>query len=332
VVSTLPTVADDVEDRLPPIEVESYLTHLAVERGRSPRTLAAYRTDLSRWSSFLDQRGVSFAGAAEGDVADYTARLREAGYAPASMQRMTSAVRGVYRFLVVEGVCALDPTREVELPPKADPLPKALGEEEVGAMLDAVGRASADGDPLMLRDAALIEILYATGARVSEVCGLGFGDLDLEARLVRLFGKRSKERIVPMGVPAVEATARWIEQGRPVLAERAGRSTRHADRSDADAVLLGARGHRLSRQAAWEVIRRWAREAGVEGDVSPHVLRHSCATHLLDHGADIRTVAEMLGHASVSTTQIYTRVATARLFESYRSAHPRASRSKGSAR
>ena len=309
---------------MPPLEVESYLTHLSVERGRSVRTLAAYRGDLRRWDDFLLDRGVPLLAARESEVAEYVACLVRDGYAPASVHRMTSAVRGLYRFLVVEGRCDDDPTREVALARRPDPLPKALGEEEVAALLDAVGRAAGGGDPVALRDAALLELLYASGARVSEVCGLGFGDLDLDAGLVRLFGKRAKERIVPIGAPAVRATARWLDEGRPVLVERARRSVRGSNRDDADAVLLGVQGRRLSRQAAWEVMRRWAVVAGVSGEVSPHALRHSCATHLLDHGADLRTVAEMLGHASVSTTQIYTRVATARLFEAYRTAHPRA--------
>jgi integrase/recombinase XerD len=303
---------------------ESYLTHLLVERGRSTRTLAAYRSDLLRWTGFLREREVELLSAGEGDVADYAASLGREGYAPASVQRMMSAVRGLHRFLVVEGCCAHDPTTEVSLPRRPDPLPKALSQQQVTDVLDAAGAAAADGDPEALRDAALLELLYASGARVSEVCGLGFGDLDLEAGLVRLFGKRAKERIVPIGRPAVGAVARWLEEGRPALVARARCGDRRTARSDADAVLLGVRGRRLGRQSAWEVIRRRAREAGVPGEVSPHVLRHSCATHLLDNGADIRTVAELLGHASVSTTQIYTRVATARLFEAYRSAHPRA--------
>jgi integrase/recombinase XerD len=308
-----------------PLEVESFLTHLMVERGRSARTLSAYRSDLGRWDGFLHSRGVPLLDAREADVVEYVASLERDGYAAASVQRMMSAVRGLYRFLVVEACCSDDPTREVSLARRPDPLPKALGEEEVAALLDAVGSAAKGGEPVALRDAAVLELLYASGARVSEVCGVGFGDVDLEAGLIRVLGKRSKERIVPIGAPAVRATARWLELGRPVLAERARRSARRAVRDDADAVLLGVQGRRLSRQAAWEAIRRWAKVAGVSGEISPHVLRHSCATHLLDHGADLRTVAEMLGHASVSTTQIYTRVATARLFEAYRQAHPRAS-------
>src|SRR5690606_28940979 len=166
---------------------------------------------------------------------------------------------------------------------------------------------------LALRDLALLEVLYGTGARVSEVCGLGFGAVDLDGALLRVLGKRSKERIVPMGRPAIRAVAQWLDAGRPVVVPERWRS-----RDDADAVFLGSRGSRLTRQGAWLVLQRWARAAGLAGDVSPHVLRHSCATHLLDHGADVRTVQELLGHASISTTQIYTRVATERLWQAYR--------------
>jgi site-specific recombinase XerD len=162
-------------------------------------------------------------------------------------------------------------------------------------------------------------VLYGTGARISEVCGLGFGDVDLDGALVRLFGKRSKERIVPLARPAVRALAVWFDEGRPSLVPDRWRS-----RDDADAVFLGARGSRLTRQGAWLVLQKWARPVGLADQVSPHVLRHSCATHLLDRGADIRTVQELLGHASISTTQIYTRVATERLWQAYRDAHPRA--------
>jgi site-specific recombinase XerD len=199
-------------------------------------------------------------------------------------------------------------------------LPKALAEDQVMALLGAVEDAvAADRAPLALRDLALLEVLYGTGARISEVCGLGFGDVDLDGALVRLFGKRSKERIVPLGRPAIRALAEWFDEGRPALVPATWRS-----RDDADAVFLGARGSRLTRQGAWLVLQRWSRTVGLADQVSPHVLRHSCATHLLDHGADIRTVQELLGHASISTTQIYTRVATERLWQAYRDAHPRA--------
>lgn len=309
-----------------PLTVESFLTHLVVERGRSPRTIAAYRGDLERWVGFLESRGSSVEEASNTDLGEYVDHLGRSGLAPASVIRMASSVRGMYGFLTGEGLLSEDPSTGLELRRRPDPLPRALSLDEVDHLLGVVSAAAELGEPVHLRDAALLELLYATGARVSEACALGFGDLDLDSRLVRLTGKRSKERIVPLGQPARVAVEVWLENGRPELLV-GGSGTRgggSAARDAADAVFLGARGRRLSRQAAWEVMKRWSALAGLRADVSPHVLRHSCATHLLDNGADIRTVAELLGHASVSTTQIYTRVATSRLFESYREAHPRA--------
>jgi integrase/recombinase XerD len=195
-------------------------------------------------------------------------------------------------------------------------LPKALSEEEVGRLLAApVGEG-----PAVLRDRAMLEVLYGTGVRVSELVGLSIGDIDLDAALLRAFGKGSKERIVPIGVPAVRSLVAWLGPGgRPALAPAQWRR-----RGDADAVFLNLRGGRLSRQGAWDVLRRHAQRVGLQGKLSPHVLRHSCATHMLDHGADIRAVQELLGHASISTTQVYTMVSTERLWDVYRNAHPRA--------
>lgn len=303
---------------------ESFLTHLVVERGRSPRTISAYRSDLLRWVGWLEHRGTDVVSADAEDVRTYSAMLRASDFADASVTRMLVSVRGLHQFLATEGIAASDPTSEVETPRRPDSLPKALSESEVTAILDAVASVAATGDPVAIRDKALLEFLYGTGARVSEACGLRFGDLDIDGGLARVLGKRSKERILPLGRPAVRSLAEYLDDGRPRLVAAVAEAGRSMGRDDADAVFLGVRGRRISRQAVWESIRRWATEAGVSGDISPHVLRHSCATHLLDNGADIRTVAELLGHASVSTTQIYTRVATERLFDSWRSAHPRA--------
>jgi integrase/recombinase XerD len=195
-------------------------------------------------------------------------------------------------------------------------LPKPLTEAEVTSLLDAVIAT----DPIGIRDRAMLELLYATGARISEVCGLSMGDIDFDQQLVRLFGKGSKERIVPYGRAAAAALEEWFSpRGRMLLAPEQWRK-----RSDAEAVFLNARGQRVTRQSAWAVVKRYGRRAGITGDLSPHVLRHSCATHLLDHGADLRVVQEMLGHASLSTTQVYTKVSQERLWEVYRRAHPRA--------
>ncbi|HET6949630.1 MAG TPA: tyrosine-type recombinase/integrase, partial [Acidimicrobiales bacterium] len=195
-------------------------------------------------------------------------------------------------------------------------LPKALSEEEVAALLGAV----VGDEPAARRDRAILEVLYGTGARISELVGLRLGDVDLESALLRVFGKGSRERVVPVGRPAVAALVAWLGPGgRPAFVP-----DRWARRGDADAVFLNRRGGRLTRQGAWLVVRRWGGEVGLAGRLTPHVLRHSCATHMLDHGADLRAVQEMLGHASLSTTQVYTKVSTERLFAAYRAAHPRA--------
>ena len=304
-----------------PIETEAFLTHLTVERGRSERTVRAYRSDLLRYCGFLSEAGVDPLRATEADVEAWSAQLRSSGLAPSSVTRMLVSLRGMYRHLQGEGIIEVDPAAAIELPGGVDSLPKALPQQDVATMLDTVAGAAAGGGAVDLRDSALLEFLYGTGARVSEACGLGFGDLDLDARLARVLGKRDKERLVPLGRPVVDAMGKWLDTGRPELVGKRG------TRDDADAVFLGARGRRLSRQAAWTTIRRRAAEAGITAEISPHVLRHSCATHMLEGGADIRTVAELLGHASVSTTQVYTRVATDSLFDSYRAAHPRAAAS-----
>jgi integrase/recombinase XerD len=308
------------------LPAEAFLTHLAVEKGRAAHTLDAYRRDLRRYQAFIATRGHSVDDAGPDDVAAFAVELRTSGLAPASVTRTLVAVRTMHRFLAAEGLADADPTVDLETPRRPQALPRALDEDDVVAILDAVDVAAADGDPLALRDRALLEVLYGTGVRVSEACGCDFADLDLDGALLRVLGKRSRERIVPLGRPAIRALAAYLDAGRPALA--AGRSV---TRRDAEAVFLGARGRRLGRQGAWDALRRWASTVGLADRVSPHVLRHSCATHLLDHGADIRTVQELLGHASISTTQIYTRVATERLAEAYRAAHPRAGGPPGSA-
>jgi integrase/recombinase XerD len=222
----------------------------------------------------------------------------------------------LHRYLVTEGERPDDPTADLEGVRVPAGLPKPLSEAEVASLLDAV----VGHDAVALRDRALLELLYATGARISEACGLSMGDIDFDARLVRLFGKGSKERIVPYGRAAGAALDDWFSpRGRMAMAPVQWRR-----RDDAEAVFLNRRGGRLTRQAAWAVVRHYGQRAGIEAELSPHVLRHSCATHLLDHGADLRVVQELLGHASISTTQLYTKVSQERLFEVYRAAHPRA--------
>jgi integrase/recombinase XerD len=253
------------------------------------------------------------------------ARLRSEGRAAASVARALVSVRTLHRFLADEGRLAGDPAAFVAAPKVPQGLPKPLTEDEVRSLLGAV----VGDEPAVRRDRALLELLYGTGARISEACGLSLGDLDLDASLVRLFGKGSKERVVPLGRFAREALAAWLAPGgrdRLVADRAAGRSTgaRRTTRHDAEAVFLNQRGGRLSRQGAWAVVRRYGDVVGLGDRLSPHVLRHSCATHLLDHGADIRVVQELLGHASISTTQVYTKVSTERLREVYDAAHPRA--------
>jgi integrase/recombinase XerD len=300
---------------LPP-EAEDLLLWLAAERGRSINTLTAYRRDLRAYASWLAERGLAVREVAETDVIAYIGALRERGLAPASVARSLVPVRSLHRFLAAEGQVAIDPAAHVERPRVPRGLPKALSEEEVARLL-----AAPTGDEAIARrDRAMLEVLYGTGVRVSELVGLSLGDVDLDASLLRAFGKGSKERIVPIGGHATRALVSWLgDGGRPELAPAQWRR-----RGDAEAVFLGARGGRLTRQGAWDVLRRHGEQVGLAGRLSPHVLRHSCATHMLDHGADIRAVQELLGHASITTTQLYTLVSTERLWEVYRSAHPRA--------
>jgi integrase/recombinase XerD len=299
-----------------PGEVEEFLSWLGVERGRSPNTLAAYRRDLTAYAEFLAGRHIPLEEVKERVVEDYLAFLRAAGRAPSSVARALVAVRSLHRFLEDEGVTTENPAQDVERPRVPAGLPKALSEDEVGMLLAAV----VGEDPIARRDRAILEVLYACGLRVSELVGLSLADLDLDARLVRAFGKGSKERVVPVGRLASEALTAWLSpSGRGALVPE-----RWARRGDAEAVFLNARGGRLSRQGAWGVVRHYGDRVGLSDRLTPHVLRHSCATHMLDHGADIRVVQELLGHASISTTQVYTRVSTERLRRVYEAAHPRA--------
>ncbi len=298
-----------------PGEALEFLSWLSVERGRSVNTIAAYRRDLTGYVAFLRARGLLPATATPAAVEEYVATLVAAGRAPSSVARALVAVRGLHSFLEEEGI-GEDPTVDVGRPRVPAGLPKALREDEVARLL-----ASVTGDDAVARrDRAALEVLYSCGLRVSELVGLSLGDVDLDGGLVRAFGKGSKERIVPLGRLASAAVAAWLAPGgRDELVP-----TRWRRRNDAEAVFLNRRGGRLSRQGAWAVVRRHADAVGLADRLTPHVLRHSCATHMLDHGADIRVVQELLGHASISTTQIYTRVSTERLQQAYEQAHPRA--------
>lgn len=305
----------DAGDRLDDA-MEDFLIWLAVEKGRSPNTLSAYRRDLHRYADHLARRSSTPLTAIDDDVIAFVHVLTGEGLAPSSITRTLVAVRGMHRFLVAEELRADDPAAEIEMPRVPRGLPKALTLEQVTALIEVV----TGDDAVARRDRAILETLYGTGVRISELVGMSLGDADLHDGLVRVLGKGSKERIVPLGRHAASALSEWFTaSGRGVMEPE-----RWARRDDADAVFLNQRGGRLSRQGAWGVVRGYGLKVGLIGELSPHVLRHSCATHMLDHGADIRTVQELLGHASISTTQIYTKVSTERLLAVYRAAHPRA--------
>jgi integrase/recombinase XerD len=301
-----------------PLAAEEFLGWLAVERGRSANTLAAYRRDLRAYVGWLAARGLTVDRVTEPDIERWVGERRTSGAAPSSVTRALVAVRTFHRFCAEEGRTAADPAAHVAPPRKPAALPKALTEAEVTTLLDAVVGA----EPVDRRNRALLELLYGTGARISEACGLSLADLDLDAGLARVFGKGAKERVVPLGSIARSALRDWLSpNGRGAL-----EPVRWARRGDADAVFLNRRGGRLSRQAAWTVVKDYGDRVGIGDRLSPHVLRHSCATHMIEHGADIRIVQELLGHASVSTTQVYTRVSAERLRHVFDAAHPRAGR------
>jgi integrase/recombinase XerD len=309
-------------ERVPlPREAEEFLSWLGVERGRSANTLAAYRRDLNTYWAFLRDRGLAVTAVTEPVVEDYVASLRGEGRAPSSIARALVTVRSLHRFLVDEGMTSVDPTDAVGSPRVPQGLPKALTETEIERLLAAV----AGDDARARRDRAILEVLYGCGLRISELVGLSLADLDLEQGFLRAFGKGAKERVVPVGRFAREALGAWLTPaGRGAMVPE-----RVARRDDADAVFLNSRGRRLSRQGAWGIVRRYGDRVGLGDRLSPHVLRHSCATHMLDHGADIRAVQELLGHASISTTQVYTKVSTERLWRVYAEAHPRARARRG---
>ncbi|MFY0405998.1 site-specific tyrosine recombinase XerD [Solicola sp. PLA-1-18] len=298
--------------------VEDYLGHLGVERGLAANTLSSYRRDLRRYRSFLRSRGIeSPDGVAEADVTDFLAHLREGDedhppLGASSAARTVVAARGFHKFVLREGLTTVDPSASVRPPAPAKRLPKAISVEQVEALLTA---AAAPGTALAARDRTLLEVLYGTGARISEAVGLDVDDVDLESGSVLLRGKGSKQRVVPLGSYAADALVGYLGGARGDLAQP-GR--------ERAAVFLNARGGRLSRQSAWSVLVQAADRAELGVDVSPHTLRHSFATHLLDGGADVRVVQELLGHASVTTTQVYTLVTIERLREVYATSHPRA--------
>ena len=305
--------------------INGYLDHLLVERGLAKNSMSAYRRDLARYQEFLVSRGIAeFSSVTANEISEFLISLRlgsdqHPALAPSSAARTLIAVRGLHAFLAKEGITASDSARAVKPPGVSKRLPKALTFAEIERLLAAVGAGSdSDVSVLMMRDHALLELLYGTGARISELTDLSLDDvstLSKELPILRLKGKGDKERLVPVGSHALRALERYLVRSRPVLSGKSTSST---------ALFLNARGSKLSRQSAWTILQAAAQRADLAGKVSPHTMRHSFATHLLENGADVRVVQELLGHASVTTTQIYTLVTVDQLREVYATAHPRA--------
>ncbi|MGD2123506.1 MAG: site-specific tyrosine recombinase XerD [Gemmatimonadota bacterium] len=294
----------------PDFRLESFVDYLSFERGLSDRTLSAYQRDLEKLLSFLEARGRPGPGSiSPEDLREFVFSVKEAGLSASSIRRLLSSVRSYFAFLLEEGVLEADPSERLEAPRAWRRLPEALSVEEVAKILDAP-----DPDhPMYWRDRGILEVLYATGMRVSELVELKVGDLDLEEGLCTVLGKGSKERLVPLGGPSRRALARYLEQVRTRLDSGRGQGK----------VFLNHRGGPLSRTAVWEMVKKYAARAGVKSRVSPHTFRHSFATHLLEGGADLAAVQELLGHADISTTQIYTHVDRDYLRDVHRTFHPR---------
>ncbi len=294
-----------------------FLAYLELERGLSRNTLEAYRIDLLQFGEFLRRGGLGPLDVGHGDLAAFLSELADGteerpAVAPATLQRKAACLRSFYRHLRREGLLEDDPTAELRGPPRLQKLPLVLTREEVSLLL----RQPAGMEPLALRDRALLEVMYACGLRASETIALELGDVDLEEGMLRARGKGSKERIVPVGSAAVGALRAWCERGRPKLEGGAG----------AHALFLNHRGRPLTRQGLYKIVQAHARSAGLSERMSPHTLRHTFATHLLAGGCDLRSVQDMLGHADLATTQIYTHLSSERLKGVYFDAHPRAKR------
>jgi len=299
-----------------PIGIEGlildFLAYLELERGLSQNTLQAYRSDLLQFGEYLDRRELSVAEARHGDLAAFLSELAGTPVAPATLGRKVACLRSFYRHLRREGTIEHDPTAELRGPPKTQRLPRVLSREEVAQLLSRPRGT----EPAVLRDRALLEVMYACGLRASEAIGLELGDIDLEEGVLCARGKGSKERIVPIGRQAVAALRVYLRRGRPALVGVGVQSR----------LFVNRRGAGLTRQGLYKIVQGYAREAGLQEKMSPHTLRHSFATHLLAGGCDLRSLQEMLGHADLATTQVYTHLSAERLKDAYFSAHPRASR------
>jgi integrase/recombinase XerD len=296
----------------------SYLDQLRIERGLSINSIASYGRDLEKFEEFLAIAGKNFAQLVAQDMTDFEVSLKAKGLALSSINRSLSALKGFYKYASLEFEIA-NPTLEISSAKIARKLPKALTVDEITVLIESAKR---EGDPISLRDFAILELLYSSGGRVSEIVGVNTSDISIsktadgDVTVLKLRGKGSKERLVPLGKFAVSAIEDYFTRTRPALAQKNSQSE--------SALFLNARGKRLSRQSAWQIVLDAAVATGLEGKVSPHVFRHSYATHLLDGGADIRVVQELLGHSSVTTTQIYTLITIDKVRESYSTAHPRA--------
>ena len=302
------------------VVLKSFLDHLRIEKGLSPNSITAYDRDLRKFALFINSESLEYSSLTEEDISRYEASLKGLDLSPASINRAISALKSFYLYLGIEYEIA-NPMQAVERRKLTRKLPKALTVSEITSLIDATKRLD---NPVSLRDFALLELLYGTGARVSEVIGINLNDIasstdDQSAvSTVKLRGKGSKERIVPIGSYAMKALSEYLTRTRPALAEKSKQKNANA------ALFLNSRGTRLSRVSAWQIVSDAADATGLRGKISPHVFRHSYATHLLDGGADIRVVQELLGHASVTTTQIYTLVTIDKVREAYANAHPRA--------
>jgi integrase/recombinase XerD len=301
--------------------LEEFLNYLVAERGLSANSVDAYGRDLIQFTFFLGEKGKRVLDVTSGLLRDYLSRLSEAGLAPRSVARKLSAIRMFLRYLNDAGKLDSDPGENISNPKLGRKLPEVLSFEEVKRVLDAASGAQRSADSerataLALRDHAMLEVLYGAGLRISELIGIRLGDLYLDEGFLRVTGKGDKERVVPLGEPAVRAVRRYIDLGRAKLMNLRTKTR--------DALFLNVRGETISRMGAWKIIHSYVQAAGIKGHVTPHTFRHSFATHLLEGGADLRAVQEMLGHASITTTEIYTHVDRSYLREVYKSFHPRA--------
>lgn len=305
--------------------LEQFLTHIGVERGLAQSTVDAYASDLRRYLDWLEARGVHGpAAVTRQDVEDYVADLDGAGESGRSKARRLASIHAFHRFALAQQAVASDVAATVKAPKGAGTLPDVLTVDEVARLLEAVPQPGGTGvagveDAVLVRDRALLELMYATGARVSEIVGADIDDMDFDEHVIRVTGKGSKQRLVPVGGYACQALQRYLDEARPVLGRR-----KRSGSAERRALFLNKRGCRLSRQSVWEVVKAAGERAHIAKPLHPHTLRHSFATHLIQGGADVRTVQELLGHASVTTTQIYTHVSPETLIEAYLTAHPRA--------